>query len=228
MNGYVKTFCKPHHRMDATFHYLKVLDDKNREKRAEVDLELRNIHKSQAQTDLRLCHPDEAMVALYNLVQRDENIYFIHRHNNIDEGYKLTLNPRTVCNREQCLVKCKKCNDAMCVHIWVCECYAFCYSNVCKHIHMLYAHLKEIDGNNHSNPHQGSSNDLVSEAPQALNLNHAVLDNTDHVEVDNHNFDQNYTGINNNNDLDMNGQPINVESCSTCGCGQHYSNVIWI
>ena len=58
---------------------------------------------------------------------------------------------------------------------------------------MLHAHLKEI-----ANPDQGASNDLVSNAP----------DNTENQD----NFDQNYIGINNNNDQEVNGQAINDQA----------------
>ena len=244
MNGFVKTFCKPHHRMDLTFHHLKVLDDRAAEKQAEVNLELRSIHMSQAQTYLKECHPDDAMVNLYNLVQRDDGTFFIHRHNNANEGYTLSLNPRPVCNRERCLVRCKKCNVNICTHVWVCECYDFCWTNVCKHVHMLLAHLNEANenanqvGSNeadenanqvasnevHENANQVASNESVPALSQSTNEENEDLVNLNLIEVNNANGNSDQNNENNNDqNINQNNDDQNINENNNVVIDDHQS-----
>jgi hypothetical protein len=129
----------PGMRVDSCLHGLLELNQFFAWKESCIELGIRGFRPSTLEWGFTAAHPKGS--SDWRIFDASNNGYILQSGSLV----VMMEENRRVCCRELCMVKCKRCNSPLCIHVYVCNCRDYCYQNYCSHLHILALKLKATE-----------------------------------------------------------------------------------
>ena len=137
-----KSILKPRDRIDTAMLGLQEINLYYQRKELNIRYEIRSAYAvSTLHRDFKKFHPKCAKN--YTVVSVEGSGFKIIKKVLDQSGTEITVayfvkKNNIQCNREICAVRCPDCpRESPCAHRFTCECPAYGYRNICKHLHIL-------------------------------------------------------------------------------------------